>query len=249
MIRNCERYILKNKTNKCYFLSRIQLEVLLNRLGYKNVYNVEMGDDFNKISSEEEYQRKIYTDIAELVKNKILNIEENGLIINNDIREILTYLGNAELFLKILVNYEKFQEYMCYITEEHVVITSISQIRKNKISITCIENKDFYENFLLPNLPELLHRQIDDDDIKLTNFEQMITNDFKNGIVNSEIMLYMEIRNKEKIIKEIFGLDYNSQNYLFIKEKDFMSRTSYDEKIIYELISEYFENVATLSNG
>lgn len=225
------------KSNDYYFLSKNQMDILLNRIGFKSVYSFSNGSNI----TEEEYQKVIYEEIMELIKIGILGVEEKGLIIEENIKEILTNIGKAKKHIRLVSNNEEYNEYMCYLYDNIVVILSDSITRKNKISVMYMDKEEFWNEFFQNLLPDMAFSEMPEETEELIKFEDDVMQEYNNGIVSNELFFLVTIHNESNEIKNLYCLEYNSIAYEIFKIDENVIRIEYNKEIIIGSVKDMVE--------
>ena len=188
-----------SKVYESFMFSELELGILLNKLNVTELYGL-----FNNNTYSVDRQA-VVLETHKMIKEGKIICEKDKFIISNEIRSLLECVINSEVYLSIMVNREQKKEYLCYLSENNIVISEISKIRNNSFKFTKINYEVFYEDFINEIIPkEVIENSKDIEDVKF-----MIDENYKdyleNGLLPEEIVFLIErIDNKGKEILFIY---------------------------------------------
>lgn len=206
-----------------YIFSSRQLKTLLIGKGYKKIVGLNLKTD------ELGYNQSARA-LNKLVKTGAVYTEDETFLMSEDVREIITVLGNAEKFDVIRTKKDNLADICCYRAHKLMMVRNI-QANKDWYSFSFLSLEDFYELLLddgyLPddNVDDLFY------DDELEEFENPIVFDPLSAIGETVPVLFsLDISVNTDCHKYMRIMDYYFFRYIVVSDGEGEKRYAYSRK-------------------
>ncbi len=128
----------EEQITKSYMLRESELAVLLTLCGMKQFFGIQLE------GMDKPDQQEIHQTVFSLMRKEILSKEETGIVIREDIRELVNSLVYAKQMLLVASDEEEIPQKLIYIGERMVQLQPVGQQAK-QVRVTCLREESLSE--------------------------------------------------------------------------------------------------------